>query len=596
MNKDSIIGLVIIFIILIAMPFYYQTFQDDQKTKTKETTQEPQTQQQTTSTASQTSQEKSQQETKTASTVTKVQSKPEKLFTVESKLYKITLSSRGGGTIKDLILKKYQEYKNNDTTKVNLLKDSNRPLKIKYQSISKQKSITLDGNFKIIQTSQIPTDSSVFINKDESFTISYGLKRNNQIVAKKTLTFQGDQYDFDLTTDLTKLNDDIAGNTFKLTWNGGLSYTEHPIKRENRYTEAFAYTSAEEVEDFEVGEGEKDSTEFQGNTLWSSIRNKYFAAAFIPQDHAINYKLSGRTTQVGEYTKKIYDMELGFPANRPQTTQIFAGPLDYDVVTSLNANLDQIMNLGKILKFISRPICTGILISLKTLYKFIPNYGIVIMLFAIFIKIVLSPLTMKSMKSMKEMQKLQPKIQEIKDKYEDEPEKLNKETMKLYRQYGINPMGGCFPMLLQMPILISMFTVIRSTIALRNAHFFGWITNLSIPDRLFQLPFDIPLYGHYFNLLPLVMVITQIFQQKVSGASSNPQGKSMAYLMPIMFFFIFNRFPSGLVLYYTMFNLFTVIQTKWFTPEPELTKQEDANKSKGRLEKWAEMSQQMKND
>ena len=164
--------------------------------------------------------------------------------------------------------------------------------------------------------------------------------------------------------------------------------------------------------------------------------------------------------------------------------------------------------------------------------------------------------------------------------------------MALYQEYGINPMGGCLPILLQMPILISMFTVIRSTIALRHAEFIFWITDLSSPDMLFTLPFTIPFYGQYVNLLPIIMVITQILQQKMSGSSSNPQQKSMTLIMPIVFFFIFNKFPSGLVLYYTFFNIFTVIQTKYFTPEPKLSK--NKRKKKGRLERMEQMRKKLK--
>ncbi|HMA63451.1 MAG TPA: membrane protein insertase YidC [bacterium] len=597
MDKQSILAFVVIFLILIAMPFYYQLIdynqseqapQDSAQTVTQDTLKQPEPSPEPQETSPEIEQA---QDTHPESLVK--ESRPEKILTVENKYYKFDISSIGGGTVKNFILKKYHEYNDEDTTFVNLVKDPDqRPLKIKYNSISKERSVILDNNFEIVKSSRLLSDSSIFLNEDESFSVTYAYKKSGKNLVTKTFTFHGDEYRFDLVTDMTGLLKDIAGNEFQVTWLGGLSYTENKLEKENNYAKAYAFTAAEEVDKFDIKQGETDQREFQGNTLWTAIRSKYFTAAFIPDKSADKYTLKAATVQSGETFKKIFDMEITYAANQRQKTSLFIGPLKYDVVKGLNADLQQIMNLGSILKFISRPLCTGILITLNTLYNFIPNYGIVIIIFAVFIKIILSPLTMKSMKSMKEMQLLQPKIQELKEEYEDDQQKLNKKTMALYQDYGINPMGGCFPILLQMPILISMFTVIRSTIALRHAEFIFWITDLSSPDMLFTLPFTIPFYGQYFNLLPIIMVITQILQQKLSGSSSNPQQKSMAYVMPIVFFFIFNKFPSGLVLYYTCFNIFTVIQTKYFTPEPKLTKSKK-KKKKGRLARMEEMRKKM---
>ena len=146
--------------------------------------------------------------------------------------------------------------------------------------------------------------------------------------------------------------------------------------------------------------------------------------------------------------------------------------------------------------------------------------------------------------------------------------------MKLYKEHGVNPMGGCLPLLLQMPILIALFTVFRTTIELRHAPFIWWITDLSAPDTIFTLPFTIPIYGQYVNVLPVIMALSTILQQKLSGTTStNPQQKMMMYMMPIMFFFMFNQFPSGLNLYYTLFNLLTVAQQKLIPAKSKPKKQ-----------------------
>ena len=136
--------------------------------------------------------------------------------------------------------------------------------------------------------------------------------------------------------------------------------------------------------------------------------------------------------------------------------------------------------------------------------------------------------------------------------------------MKLYKEHGVNPVGGCLPMILQMPLLIALFIVFRSTIQLRGAMFIpGWITDLSRPDTIFTLPFSLPMYGNEFNILPILMALTIIFQSKMT--MQDPKQKAMVYLMPVFMLLIFNRFPSGLNLYYTLFNLFTIIQQKFIS-------------------------------
>jgi len=154
---------------------------------------------------------------------------------------------------------------------------------------------------------------------------------------------------------------------------------------------------------------------------------------------------------------------------------------------------------------------------------------------------------------------LQPKIAELKEKFKDDPQKINKETMKLYSTYGINPAGGCLPLLLQMPILVALWGLFNVAIELRQAHFVWWINNLSAPDVIFTLPFRIPLFGiNQISALPLLLGITMFIQQKMTV--KDPTQKMLVYMMPVMFTLMFMGFPSGLNLYYFMFNLFSIIQ------------------------------------
>jgi YidC/Oxa1 family membrane protein insertase len=233
---------------------------------------------------------------------------------------------------------------------------------------------------------------------------------------------------------------------------------------------------------------------------------------------------------------------------------------------------------------------------LEFLRSFIPNYGIVIIVFSIIIKLLLHPLSKTSLRSMQKMQQLQPMIEEVKTKYKDDPQKMNKAVMNLYKEYGVNPAGGCLPLLLQMPILYALWTVFSSAIQLRQASFVLWITDLSIPDVAVTLPFAIPI----FNItdvsgLALMMGITMFIQQKMT--IKDPRQKMMVYMMPILLTLLFNFFPSGLNLYYFMFNLLSIVQQVYITrkhKDEPLRKVELKKKTGGIISKLTKNMPKMK--
>lgn len=204
------------------------------------------------------------------------------------------------------------------------------------------------------------------------------------------------------------------------------------------------------------------------------------------------------------------------------------------------------MNFGWL---IIQPFSIAFFYTLQFLYQFLRSYGWAIIVFSIIIKILLFPLTRKSMQSMREMQEIQPKIKALQEKLKKDPQRLNQETMKLYKEHGVNPMGGCLPLLLQMPVLFALFNLFRTTIMLRQASFLGVIHDLSAPDAI--------LGG--VHLLPILMGVTMIFQQRLSP--QDPKQKAMAYFMPIFMVVIFYNLSSGLNLYYFMFNILSIIES-----------------------------------
>jgi len=268
---------------------------------------------------------------------------------------------------------------------------------------------------------------------------------------------------------------------------------------------------------------------------------------------------------------------------------LYLGPVQYDTLKSYNANYDAIYDFGSFfgLKFITRPISEYLLQPLFSfLHSIVPNYGIVIILFSILIKLALSPLTKQSYKSMGRMAQLQPKIAELKEKFGDDKQKVQKETMKLYSTYGINPAGGCLPMVLQMPILFALFAFFRVAIEIRHESFL-WIKDLASPDYVFALPFTIPLVNvDQITILAPLLGITMFFQQKMTV--KDPSQKAMVYMMPVMMTFMFMGFSSGLNLYYMMFNLLSIIQQYYINKQQRHTKLvpvEKKNQKQGFMQK-----------
>ena len=353
------------------------------------------------------------------------------------------------------------------------------------------------------------------------------------------------------------------GRQYTLWWRPGLRPTEKKLKDDLSAFAAYTMLGDEVVKSkFGAGQVIKDSS-FTGNASWLAIQTKYFLMAMIPPGdvNGLGVKIKGlhekEDQAEDQEEKRIISAGMHMPLHEGACDhhwEIYLGPIDYFVLKEYHLGLERIVNLG--FRYI-RWIGLLILQFFVTLHRVIPNYGVVIVLFSIVIKILFYPLTRKSFESMEKMREIQPKISELREKYKSDPAKLNKATIELYRKYKINPASGCFPMLLQMPVFIALYAVFRNTIELRGETFL-WIKDLSAPDTVFYLPIALPLYGNAFNILPIIMAITMFLQQKAS--MKDPKQAYMVYLMPIFLFFLFNGFSSGLVLYWTLFNLLTLLQ------------------------------------
>ena len=426
-------------------------------------------------------------------------------------------------------------------------------------------SMLIDGN-------RVNMDELVFESQDDCITLSAvkpegSLKLTAETAeglrVVKEFFFHYRRYSIGLNLKIAGAKDLGDGRQYTLWWKPGLRPTERKRKDDLSAFAAYTMLGDEVVKSrFSAGQAIKDSS-FTGNTKWLAVQTKYFLMAMIPprEVNGLGVKISGLYEKEGEEEEQVEQRIISAGIHMPLQAgecdhrwEIYVGPIDYFVLKEYDLGLERIVNLG--FKYI-RWIGLLILRFFVTLHEAIPNYGVVIILFSIVIKVLFYPLTRKSFDSMEKMREIQPKISELREKYKNDPAQLNKATIELYRKYKINPASGCFPMLLQMPVFIALYAVFRNTIELRGERFL-WIKDLSAPDTVFHLPMKLPLYGDAFNILPVIMAVTMFLQQKAS--MKDPKQAYMVYLMPIFLFFLFNNFSSGLVLYWTLFNLLTLLQ------------------------------------
>lgn len=278
------------------------------------------------------------------------------------------------------------------------------------------------------------------------------------------------------------------------------------------------------------------------------LRDRYFCALIEPE--LKNYKGFIRKIAPQQYEIGLKSAEIMLLPGQTtaQKFRIYLGPQELRIINQIKPAWLAMVNYGTF-DFISRLL----LQLLDFLYRLVHNWGVAIVVLSLAVYFILYPLTLKQMRSMKETQALQPLIEELRRMHKDNPQKLNKAIMELYRQHKVNPLGGCLPLILQMPIFFALYQALMRSVALKGATFL-WIKDLSEPDRLFVLSNSLPVIGNEINILPIVMAIGMFVQQKISLAaatgSSAEQQKLMTILFPIMFGFIFYHMPSGLVLYW----------------------------------------------
>jgi YidC/Oxa1 family membrane protein insertase len=293
---------------------------------------------------------------------------------------------------------------------------------------------------------------------------------------------------------------------------------------------------------------------------WAAVEDQYFATILQSKDKSAGQVWARREPLSNDPNQRVaYSIQgaLGFPGFnlQPDETKVkefvvYAGPKEYSRLSKLDDDLTAVLNFGPPFGFLS----LGLLIMMNTIHAFVGNYGLAILLMTIIIRGAVWPIQNVSMKSMRKMAKLSPMINELKVKYKDDQQRMNQEMMKLYKEYNINPLAGCLPMLIQIPVFFAFYAMLGSAVELRDSSFL-WVRDLSQPDTVAHI------FGFPLNIIPLVSAATQVWQLQITPKTGDPSQQRILLIMPIVFLFICYNFAAALSLYYTASNLFTIVQT-----------------------------------
>lgn len=375
----------------------------------------------------------------------------------------------------------------------------------------------------------------------------------NGLTVTRIFRFRADSYRIDVSQVISRGPGAPEVYAYRVYWEPGIAFTEGDPENEKREMGAVTFVGGKAVTD-KAGKVKDGVPVERAGVRWAAVKNKYFAIALVPGEET---DADATIYRMGEEERVFLDMKIALPDPVRNVTNfaLYATPLEMDLLKADGGGLEGLIDLGWVW---IRPISGLTLTAMNWLYKYVPNYGVVIILISLITKILFYRLTHKSFKSMKDMQKIQGQVGALKEKYKGDQQRLNKETMALYKREGVNPLGGCLPMLLQMPVFIALYQVLQRTIGLRKEPFMLWMDDLSRPDVLADLPFALPFMGDHLSLLPLLMGASMILQQKMTTV--DPRQKAMVYMMPVFMTVLFYRLPSGLVLYWFVNNVLSIGQ------------------------------------
>lgn len=471
--------------------------------------------------------------------------KPSRTITVKTPLYVVKISEKGA-VFKSFVLKNYRQTIDVDSPLLEMISPdiSGGTIRLGFAGNS------LSGIDDAVFSGDLGDDSVDIYNKSKE--ISFVWTSPQGVVVEKKYLFSPQSYMIDLSVTIKNLSSKTLKDSLIL------SLVRPAEVEKNRY--GFAGPSAlinnklKQIKTKKI----KDKNTYTGKVKWVAVQNRYFMSAIIPEelvDADMHLYIDNNILQ-NQYVQAESVINPGI--EDVFKYKLFFGPKSMKILKSLDYDLVKAVNFG-MFDIIAKP-CVWIMDFIYD--NFIPNYGVAIILLTLFTKIILWPLGNKSYKSMAEMKKIQPLMAKIKEKYKDDKKRMNEEVMGLYKTYKVNPMGGCLPMVAQIPIFFALYRMLYEAIELRHAPFFWWINDLSAPDRLFRFDFSIPFMEPPYGIpvLTIIMGASMFIQQKMSPPMGDATQAKMMMLMPLVFTVMFINFSSGLVLYWLVNNILSMAQ------------------------------------
>jgi YidC/Oxa1 family membrane protein insertase len=422
---------------------------------------------------------------------------------------------------------------------------------------TKEKSLPLGLTFSLSDENwEVDKDQLRLLESGEKGEITFSKTLENGLKVLKRLKFTSDQYTINLEVEVQNNSSKEITNQMGLEWIGQIELVKLAKEENKDYGLKYSFLRNQKVEKKEFGGSatsgcipgcgtqkttiEPFETTDKGDIKWFSFGGEYFTALLIPPPSK-EITLSVKGTENYLLKADVITPPISIPPREKVNAQyqIYLGPKDEDLLKRLGVGAEKLVDFGWF-TIIAKPL----LWFLKLTNKITGNFGIDIIILSILIKIIFIPLTQISMKSMKEMQKVQPEMTRLKEQYKNDKARLQQEIMLLYKRRKINPMSGCLPMLIQIPVFIALYNALQYTIEMRHAPFFFWIRDLAAKD---------PIY-----ITPLIMGATMVIQQKMTPTAADPTQAKMFMLMPVMFTFLFLNFPSGLVIYWLINNVLSI--------------------------------------
>lgn len=455
---------------------------------------------------------------------------PQKTITVETDLYSAVFSSRGA-SLKSLTLKNYRE-ENSPAARLVTLGGDADPNVLSFST--RATGIALSDN-----TVYMSDSDNLTLNGAESKKLTFNYVSGQGYTVRKIYTLTAGSYGIKLETQIFNNSAaPLSGSVQHV-----MTYPAEPKVKNNRYDTAGAYLfSDDSIQSNKIKDVANSSKRYDKSVLWSGFADKYFLNAILADNNSIaSVELKKNSAGFFESVVSAPQFVVNPGLSVSVSHRLFVGPKDIDILKTQGNSLEKSLDLGWFTE-IAKPM----LYSLKFFYKYVGNYGVAIIIITIILKVLFFPLTHKSYKSMKGMQKIQPEMTKLREKYKDDRDTMNKEVMALYREHKVNPMGGCLPMIVQIPVFFALYKALMFSIELRHAPFYLWVTDLADKD---------PYY-----VTPVIMGVTMFIQQKMTPSQMDPMQQKIMLALPVVFTFMFLSFPSGLVLYWLVNNVLTIGQ------------------------------------